>query len=192
MSELVQKILTEMPPEWRFRPEDGAVIQKHKDLLLSLTEELVQGFYDGLFAHPATRAVFREGERPQREETLRAFWIRVAQGPHDEGFWRWMAWVGVVHIRRRVKNPMMLAAWGYIVNLCHRKLLESLPAGEAQALLDALVRLGKTTQALIAEGYLEVTLKAVQQAGGMSEGLLDTLVAVELASLEKELRGGEA
>ncbi len=190
LSEVRQKILEEIPPEWRFRAEDGEVIQKHKDLLLSFTEELVQGFYDTLFAHPATRAVFQEGERPKREETLRAFWQRVAQGPHDGAFWDWMTWVGVVHIKRKVTNPMMISAWGYILNKAKEKVKAALPPEEAFPLLEALTRLSKTAEALTAEGYLETTLAALQRGSGISPNLMDQLVRVELEELERQIKGG--
>ncbi len=56
LNELAEGILEMVPPHWRFRPEDSAPIQRHKDFLLSLADGLVQGFYDTLFAYPHTRA----------------------------------------------------------------------------------------------------------------------------------------
>lgn len=191
LSEIRKKIMDEMPPEWRFRPEDGKAITKHKDLLLSLTDELVQGFYDTLYAHPATKSVFRDGERPDREQTLRDWWIKTVEGPHDDRFWDWMTYVGLLHVKRKVKNNMMLAAWGYVINLSRNRILEQLSPEEARGLLEALVRLGKTVQALIAEGYLEIYLKSVQEGSGMSAQLMDQLVKVELDRIEQEMKGGK-
>jgi hypothetical protein len=59
--EIAREALQQMPPQTRLRPEDEAVIARHKELLLSWTPELVQGFYDTLFAHTPTRSVFHEG-----------------------------------------------------------------------------------------------------------------------------------
>jgi len=59
---IAQEIWAQLPPQARFRPvEDGKVLARHRPLLESFTEDLVRGFYDTLFAHPPTRAVFREG-----------------------------------------------------------------------------------------------------------------------------------
>jgi hypothetical protein len=78
-----------MAQEARFRPEDHQVLLKHKDRLLALTDELVKAFYDTLFATPNTRKVFHEGERPEREKTLRDWWQRTIEGPVDEDYWAW-------------------------------------------------------------------------------------------------------
>jgi hypothetical protein len=83
--EVARAAIGQMPPETRFRPEDAQAIARHRALLLSWTEELVQKFYDTLFAHPPTRAVFREGERPEREETLRNWWRKTVGEDVGEG-----------------------------------------------------------------------------------------------------------
>jgi len=41
--EIAREALQQMPPQTRLRPEDEAVIARHKELLLFWTPELVQG-----------------------------------------------------------------------------------------------------------------------------------------------------
>jgi hypothetical protein len=119
--EVARAAIGQMPPETRFRPEDAQAIARHRALLLSWTEELVQKFYDTLFAHPPTRAVFREGERPEREETLRNWWRKTVGEDVGEGYFAWMAYVGLVHVVRKVENPMMLAMANFVVEFVKEK-----------------------------------------------------------------------
>ena len=46
--EIAREALQQMSPETRLRPEDAAVIARHKEILLSWIPELVQGFVAGM------------------------------------------------------------------------------------------------------------------------------------------------
>ncbi len=192
LDQIMERVFEMIPPDWRFRPEDSLTIQKHQDFLLSLTDELIGGFYDTLFAHPTTRAVFREGERPEREESLRRFWLRVAQGPHDADFWKWMVLLGVLHFRRRVKSPMMLAAWTYILSKLRERAREALPPSESKALMEAMTRLATLSQALNVKGYIETFAQASGLSAALQEQIgLTHIVDEEIERLRQQLgRGG--
>ena len=167
--EIAREALQQMPPQTRLRPEDEAVIARHKELLLSWTPELVQGFYDTLFAHTPTRKVFHEGERPAREQTLRDWWQKTVEGPLDEAYFAWMAKVGLVHVVRGVENPMMLAMASFVTEFVERKSLEAgLP--EAEALSKAFHRLG---MAVITHGYDRYQALALYNVAGMEPALLE-------------------
>ena len=167
--EIAREALQQMPLQTRLRPEDEAVIARHKELLLSWTPELVQGFYDTLFAHTPTRKVFHEGERPAREQTLRDWWQKTVEGPLDEAYFAWMAKVGLVHVVRGVENPMMLAMVSFVTEFVERKSLEAgLP--EAEALSKAFHRLG---MAVITHGYDRYQALALYNVAGMEPALLE-------------------
>lgn len=162
-----QEVWSQLPPQARFRPlEDGKVLARHASLLEGWTEELVQGFYDTLFAHPATARVFREGERPAREKTLRDWYLRTLRGPFNGQYFAWQALVGLVHLRRGVTNAMMASMWGWVTDVVAQKARESLPPEEARALEGAWRRLAFTVMALIAEEYLEAYLEALALTWG--------------------------
>lgn len=164
---IAQGIWSQLPPSARFRPlEDGKVLTRHRAFLEGLVDELVQGFYDTLFAHPPTRAVFREGERPLREKTLRDWYLRTVQGPFNGQYFAWQALVGLVHVRRGVTNAMMAAMWNWLTEEVARRARAALPPEEARALEDAWRRLAFTVMALIAEEYLEAYLEALALAKG--------------------------
>jgi hypothetical protein len=121
---IARQAMEDMAQEARFRPEDHQVLLKHKDRLLALTDELVKAFYDTLFATPNTRKVFHEGERPEREKTLRDWWKRTIEGSVDEDYWVWQAYVGLIHVKREVTNPMMVGQAFLIENVVRRHVNE--------------------------------------------------------------------
>ncbi len=168
---LAQEFWSQLPPQARFRPlEDAKVFTRHQELMKGWVEPLVQGFYDTLFAHPATRAVFREGERPQREKTLRDWYLRTVAGPFNGQYFAWQTLVGLVHVRRGVTNAMMAAMRNWVVETISRLAREKLPPEEAQGVADAWRRLGFTVMALISESYLHAYLEALAQAEGVEVG----------------------
>jgi hypothetical protein len=187
--EIAREALQQMPPETRLRPEDKEVIARHKDTLLSWTPELVQAFYDTLFAHPPTKAVFREGERPDREETLEGWWRRTVEGPLDEEYFAWMAKVGLVHVVRGVENPMMLAMSAFIAEFVDRRSHEAkLP--EAEPLSEAFYRLSMAVGAVITYGFDRYQALALYNVAGMEPALLERLTAEEARRLLAEITRG--
>lgn len=181
LADIRQAVIKQIPLEARFTAEDADVIIKHKAFLLSLEDDLVQGFYTMLYNHKETRAIFHDGERRDREYTLREWWRRVVKGPFDNEFWDWMTFVGLVHVKRRVKNPMMLSAWGFVMNQVITAAKQQLPAQEVVKLSESFNRLGQTFSSFVADGYLVGIMEAV----GGNIDLLERLAAQEMAfSLE--------
>ena len=170
--EIAREALQQMPPQTRLRPEDAAVIARHKELLLSWIPELVQGFYDALFAHTPTRKIFHEGERPAREQTLVDWWTRTVEGPLDEEYFAWMAKVGLVHVVRGVENPMMLAMSSFVAEFVDRRSHEArLP--EAGPLSEAFYRLSMAVGAVITYGFDRYQALALYNVAGMEPALLE-------------------
>lgn len=174
IKEVALRALAQMPPETRFREQDKAVIQRHKDLLLSWENELAERFYNTLFAHPPTQAIFRAGERPQREETLHQWWRRTVTEPIDEGYFGWMALVGLAHVVREVENPMMLAMTSFVVEFVKEKVSSGTALGTNEALevIEAMQRLMTSVGAVITFGYDAAREMAMHDASGMQPALL--------------------
>lgn len=184
---LQAEILDEMVPEARVNANDAAAIARHTDLLLGMEDELVEGFYDTLFAHRPTAAVFDLDERLAREETLRRWWRRTVTGPLDEGYWTWMGVVGVVHIRRGVRNPMMLSMMAFVEQFVRTR-TASLPAEEAGALGEAFAHVTATTAAVISESYTQAYVSALQALGGLNPKLLANMLSIEIRAVEDAAR----
>ena len=179
-NQIAREALEQMPPDTRFSTADAAVLRKNAEVLKSLKPEFVQGFYDRLFAHPPTAAVFEAGERAEREKTLTEFYDRVINGPHDEDFFAWLAFVGPVHVVRRVTNPMMLAMLGYLVEFVREK---SAPLEDHEALVSAFTRLAATLGAIITWGYERAWQKALENVIGTPPALIERTVHEEATAL---------
>jgi hypothetical protein len=176
LKEIARQAIEDMAEEARFRPEDHQVLLKHKDKLLALTDELVKTFYDTLFATPSTRKVFHEGERPAREKTLVDWWQKTVEGPVDEEYWAWQAYVGLIHVKREVSNPMMLGQAFMIEDLVRTHLDDPEVAG-------AIRRLMATVAAIIAYGYEKAQLLSIEETTGISQELIKTNVRVGVEKL---------
>ena len=182
---LQREILDEMVPSGRFDALDAAAIARHTDLLLAMEDDLVAGFYDRLEAHPPTAAIFAPGERPAREATLRGWWQRTVTGPLDDRYWAWMALVGVVHIRRGVRNPMMLSMITHVEDAVGTAATaEGLATEEADALRRAFGHLGQTVSAVIAEAYTQAYVGALQELAGLNPRLLANMLTIEIQAIE--------
>jgi hypothetical protein len=179
LKEIARQAIEDMALEARFRPEDHQVLLKHKDRLLALTDELVKAFYDTLFATPSTRKVFHEGERPAREKTLVDWWQKTVEGPVDEEYWAWQAYVGLIHVKREVSNPMMLGQAFMIEDLVRTHLDDPEVAG-------AIRRLMATVAAIIAYGYERAQLLAVEESTGMGQELIRTHTRLGVERLLEE------
>lgn len=185
---LAQEFWSQLPPQARFRPlEDAKTFARHKEAMRSWVDAVVQGFYNTLFAHPATRAIFREGERPAREKTLRDWYLRTVEGPFNGQYFAWQTLVGLVHVRRGVTNAMMAAMWNWVVETVSRLARQTLPQGEAEALADAWRRLGFTVMTLISESYLHAYLEALAQAEGVEVGMFLQRAQEEAARMLRNL-----
>lgn len=190
IKEQAQRVLATMPPETRFNAADQAAFAKHSALMASWEDTVVQVFYDTLYAHGETRAIFHDGERPAREEMLRGWWRRTTAKPIDDSYWEWMTQVGLVHIVRRVTNPMMLGMWDLVIDLIRKQSSAQLSADDANALTSAWTRLAATVGALIGESYLDNYLACLESATGMSRTLMETMAMNEIQALLDAARAG--
>ncbi|MGD9896604.1 MAG: protoglobin domain-containing protein [Candidatus Methylacidiphilaceae bacterium] len=186
LAEVTSSILAQIPAAVRFSEADEKRIGSLAPSLLSLEDAVAKGFYDLLFAHPETAAVFGSGERAEREKALRRWWTRTLLGPFDIAYWEWQAAVGLIHIRRGVSNAMMIAMWGWLLNALQDALRDvlHLSALEASQAMESLHRLAATSQALTAESYMRHYLAAVSKSTGVSLDLIQRLVVVELGMLD--------
>ena len=176
LKEIARQAMEEIALEARFRPEDHQVLLKHKDKLLALTDDLVKTFYDTLFATPSTRKVFHEGERPAREKTLVDWWRKTVEGPVDEEYWAWQAYVGLLHVKRVVTNPVMMAQAFLIKNVVRRNVNEP-------EVLEVMNRLLGTVAAIIAYSYEKIQLLSIEETTGISQELIKTNVRVGVEKL---------
>lgn len=185
LAKLQGEIVSEMVPASLVSAADALAIARHADLLLGMEDVLVADFYDALLAHDPTADVFEPGERPRREATLRQWWRRTVTGPLDERYWAWMGLVGVVHIRRGVRNPMMLSAMALVEDVVHREARAAgLEPDDVDALETAFAHVARTASAVISESYTQSYVGALQALGGLNPKLLANMLAIEIQAIE--------
>ncbi|WP_188596348.1 protoglobin domain-containing protein [Thermocladium modestius] len=185
LNRAVRTVFDEIPPPIRFGEEDAQAIRKYSRELEAITDELVRGFYDLLYSHPATAAVFKEGERAEREATLRDWWLRTVRGPFDEGYWRWQAFVGVVHFRRGVTNSMMMAMYAWLVGRVGELLSGRLPPQAVSEVSQALLKLAVTGAALTVAGYEALMEEGFAEEAGADPRLVRNIVAMRADQLRR-------
>lgn len=194
MYDIARAAFNQMPPAARFRESDALVIKRNEAALLALEPEVIKGFYDTLYAHPPTNQVFVDGERPDREVTLSNWWRRTVIGPLDDEYFAWMAMVGLVHVARRVTNPMMLSMASFVGTFVAEK-AATLPVerAEADALVEAFRRLSTAVGLVITFGYDRAydraVLTALDELAGIPETLFRRLLDQEVSSALSDARG---
>lgn len=187
MHEIAQAAIDQAPPACRVRPEDGEVIRRHSEALLNLGPQIVDAFYDTLYGYDRTAGVFVDGERPMREKTLADWWQRTVLGPLDDRYFAWMAMVGLIHVLRRVTNPMMLAMAEFVAQyITDRGDLVTDDPEERQRLGEAFRRVAASVSAIITWGYDHAISSALFEVVGMPEKLLERLRDSEIqAAIDK-------
>lgn len=189
LNQMVDGILTALVPAALPLPEDHETLARNRAWLLSMETEVVALFYDTLYAYPPTAGVFVEGERDDREQTLRVWWQRTVGSPIDMDYFRWMAFVGIVHIKRGVTNPMMLSMLQVVTE--HVVVVARVALGDAEAvkLQQVFARLATTVGAIISEAYTIGYLGALEDLAGLDPKLTARMLAMEVKRIEDEGRG---
>lgn len=185
---MTNKIIEQIPECVRFNDDDAQALIRNKDILLTLEDGLVEGFYNSVYSYSVTRAVFTDDERAAREKTLREWYRRTLNGPFDEKYWKWQVFVGLVHIKRKVNNAMVAGMWGWILTYLSENALEHIEPNEAKAVIKALHSLQAAVLALISESYLQNMFVAVDKASGIKEALLMRLVNIEIDEMLDDAR----
>ena len=183
LKSIVSEIKSCMPPETLFSQKDAELFIKNKELLISVGEDLVKGFYSVVLSHEKTKSIFHKDEIAMRAEDLQKWWIASMTGTFGDEYWIWQAYVGVIHVKRGVKNAMMMSMWGWISDFLTENLNKKTDTENAFAIIKAFSRFSATSQALTADTYLETYLTGILKATGFSKTLLNKMVENEINDL---------
>jgi hypothetical protein len=186
VQEITAKIFADMPPQTRFSKQDAECITKHCAMLLQLEDTITKGFYDVLYGHPQTLEILKNDERSNREIVLRNWWVKTLNSQFDDQYWEWQVFVGLVHIKQKVTNPMLISMWGWILDTLNNELKTRLSVDEQTAVMSSFGRLAATIQALTAESVMVNNLQAITEATGVNAKLLDRLVSLQIDGMIKK------
>lgn len=180
IQQITSEIFESMPISTRFSDADTVLIKQHKDLLLGLEDKLAQGFYDTLYDHPKSLEILGKEDRTKREQVLRSWWQKTINSDFDNSYWEWQVFVGLVHIKQKVSNPMMISMWGWILIALRGLLKDKLNQNDLDAIMISFERLAATIQALTAESFLSNYVQAIEQATGFNNKLIDRMVNLQI------------
>lgn len=186
LRQITENILSAMPKQTLLTDEDIQILKRNKNFLFSLAGTIVTDFYVVLYGNDKTKAVFKPGEREIREQSLAAWIEKTIDGNFDLAYWSWQAFVGILHVKRKVTNNMMIAMMGRVSDIIFTQAILQLPKDEAIALKTAWIKFSTTTLSLIAEAYHIFYMKAVSNVTGMNQNLLNNAVQVEIDNLINE------
>jgi Protoglobin len=169
-----------------FTADDIHTLQEVADHLKGWGDEITAIFYDTLYGYQPTQAVFREGERPAREGTLRNWYQIVVSGDINDKFWRWQWYVGLIHIPRGISNPFMLGMMSRVQQFFGRKCQATFDPNQAAKVFGAFKRVTDVIAGLIAEGYFQSYVQAMERMSGQSRSLIDRMVQLEVQEMVSE------
>ena len=171
-----------------YTDRDPVILQATAAKTLPWQEEVTQIFYDTLYGYSPTRAVFSDDERPAREKTLANWYSRVARGEIDDAFWEWQWFVGLVHIKRGISNSFMLGMMSRVQLVFRANCFEAFPPEKAEVIFGAFKRVTDIIAGLIAEGYFESYVLAMEKTSGQSRILIDRMVGLEVDDMIQQAR----
>jgi hypothetical protein len=176
----MEQILQDLITLTGLSEQDYQVLSEYADITQKWADEIVKEFYDTLFGHKPTAEVFREGERPDREVTLRNWYLEVTSGKISSDFWRRQWLVGLVHIPRKVSNRFMFGMMSRVQQIFLRKCLEAFEPLQAERIYSAFKRLTDVVAGLIAESYYLSYIEAMEHVGGLRMALIQRMIDVEI------------
>ncbi|MCB9076596.1 MAG: hypothetical protein H6631_03325 [Anaerolineaceae bacterium] len=150
-------------------------------------DELVQIFYDTLFDHSRTAAVFHTAERAEREDTLLKWYLSLFEVTDAYAFLSNQARIGLAHVRRDVHNQFMISVANKMRLVFFQKAVDTYGAERGLEVAYAFGRVLDAVIGLTAEGYELLTRRALSNSTGVKPFLLDHFVHLSLDALEKEL-----
>jgi hypothetical protein len=184
--QVVQAVWEELPPVTRFGLRDEQTLKTYLPQLRGWEDAIISSFYDTLFSHPATRSVFREGERAMREQVLRVWYQRTIGGPFNREYLAWQVLVGQVHHYRGISKGQVMVMWGWLTEQIWQLSHLSLPLDEADQLTRAWMRLANTIKAISADERQGSYMKAFEEQTGSNLRILQSAAISWLEELEKD------
>lgn len=185
----VSDFFNTLSPLIDYNENDWNVLKSEADHISSWIPDLVDVFYDTLYAQEATKTVFKEGERPKVEQTLRDWIASLAQGQQQQTFWDHQWVVALYHVRRGVKNLYMLGMMNRLQQVFLNKCIETYDKDKAQEVFSAFLRISGAVATLIAESY-GVVLESSTQEGlakiGLNPALLQRVKDAQINKMIQE------
>ena len=149
--------------------------------------EVAKIFYDTLFAHNRTAAVFHAGERPEREKTLESWYLSLFDVDDEHEFFQRQARIGLAHIRRHVNNEFMIGIAARVRGFFQTQAVQTFGHDRGIEISQAFDRVLNAVVGLTAEGYDVLSRAALMESTGAGPMLIDRLIQESVDDFEQEL-----
>lgn len=117
-----------------FGPAEVGRIQSSAEYLGPAVPDVLDALYDHLLSLPETRGFFETQDIQHRKQALVSWLTRTIEGPHDAGFWEYLAQVGRVHQDYGIPSYQIVHLIGWVQGTIASALLASdRPEKEAEA-----------------------------------------------------------
>ena len=184
----MKDILTNLVKLTNVSAQDVATLQEAAPEIQGWGPEIVALFYNTLYDYGETAKVFKPGERPDREVTLSDWYTKLLTGKIDETFWQHQWFVGLIHIKREVRNHVMMSMMSRIQIFFFEKCLENFDVAKTHRLFTAFKRITDVIAGLIAEGYFENYITAMETVLGIKRNLVNNMLVMEVDRMIKKAK----
>jgi hypothetical protein len=186
LTKITKDILSQIPDNIKLTKYDLDILKASKDFVMERLDLITTNFYDTLYKFEKTKVVFHDGERPIREKSFKHWVDETLTRDLDEDYWKWQTFVGLIHIKRGIKNDIFITMLNYVTEMLTEEVIMNIPKEQAVQIIKAWLKLTATVSSLITEGYRLFYHKAVENVTGFSQTLLDNTVKVEIDNLVSE------
>ena len=150
-------------------------------------QAVATAFYDILFAHDRTAAVFHKGERPMREASLIGWYHSLFNVDNEDTFWNDQIIIGFHHIRRHTNNEYMIGMAHKVRLIFRDNIVKTIGHERGLEVSAAFDRIMDTVVGLTAEIYDVMSNVAFSESTGTNLALIDMLIQESVDDIQEQV-----
>ena len=155
--------ISEIRDQFEFTEEDQRNLAKLGEMLLPLSEQLADDFYDFLKQNPKTAAYFKTEEAvKRRKDTFMSWFNDLFTSDYDNRYLLRLQKIGKVHVKIGLDSYHVNASMSFVREQCRRQLTAHIKDGICEE--DLLITLHKALDinlSILTSSYQEEKLKKV-------------------------------
>ena len=155
--------ISEIREQFEFTDEDQQNLEKLGEILLPLSDQLADDFYDFLKQNPKTAAYFKTQEAvTRRKDTFKSWFSDLFTSQYDNRYLLRLQKIGKVHVKIGLDSYHVNASMSFVREQCRRQMVAQIKDGICKE--DLLVTLHKALDinlSIITSSYQEEKLKKV-------------------------------
>jgi uncharacterized membrane protein (DUF373 family) len=148
---------------YHFSKSDEENLAKLAEILLPISDQLAEDFYEFLAEDPRTASFFpNKAALERRKETIRDWFKLILIGPYDRKLLLRLQKIGEVHVKIKLEGHFVNASMNYIRTYCMRHLIAMVQDRvERENLLDTLNKVLDINLDVMTDSYREAELEKV-------------------------------